>query len=44
MKRTLRAATLRHLSRHPAQLALALVGLALGVGTIVAVDIATASA
>ncbi len=44
MKRTLRAATVRHLLRHPAQLALALVGLALGVGTIVAVDIATASA
>ena len=44
MKRTLPAATLRHLLRHPAQLALALVGLALGVGTIVAVDIATASA
>jgi putative ABC transport system permease protein len=42
--RTLRAATVRHLWRHPAQLALALVGLALGVGTIVAVDIATASA
>jgi putative ABC transport system permease protein len=42
--RTLRAATVRHLLRHPAQLALALVGLALGVGTIVAVDIATASA
>jgi putative ABC transport system permease protein len=40
----LRAASLRHLWRHPAQLALALVGLALGVGTIVAVDIATASA
>ncbi len=44
MTRTLRAATVRHLLRHPAQLALALVGLALGVGTIVAVDIATASA
>jgi putative ABC transport system permease protein len=42
--RTLRAASLRHLLRHPAQLALALIGLALGVGTIVAVDIATASA
>ena len=42
--RTLRAASLRHLLRHPAQLALALLGLALGVGTIVAVDIATASA
>ena len=42
--RALRAASLRHLLRHPAQLALALVGLALGVGTIVAVDIATASA
>ena len=40
----LRAASLRHLWRHPAQLALALVGLALGVGTIVAVEIATASA
>jgi putative ABC transport system permease protein len=40
----LRAASLRHLLRHPAQLALALLGLALGVGTIVAVDIATASA
>ena len=44
MNRTLRAATVRHLLRHPAQLALALVGLTLGVGTIVAVDIATASA
>src|SRR6516164_5978236 len=42
--RTLRAASVRHLLRHPAQRALALVGLALGVGTIVAVDIATASA
>ena len=42
--RTLRAASVRHLLRHPAQLTLALVGLALGVGTIVAVDIATASA
>jgi putative ABC transport system permease protein len=42
--RTLRAASLRHLWRHPAQLLLALTGLALGVGTIVAVDIATASA
>ena len=40
----LRAASLRHLLRHPAQLTLALVGLALGVGTLVAVDIATASA
>jgi putative ABC transport system permease protein len=37
------AASFRHLLRHPAQLALALVGLSLGVGTIVAVDIATAS-
>ncbi|MBS0578426.1 MAG: FtsX-like permease family protein [Proteobacteria bacterium] len=44
MRRTLRAAALRHLWRHPAQLALALLGLSLGVGTIVAVDIATASA
>ena len=42
--KTLHAASLRHLLRHPAQLALALVGLALGVGTIVAVDVATASA
>ncbi|HEX4389176.1 MAG TPA: FtsX-like permease family protein [Steroidobacteraceae bacterium] len=42
--RTLAAASLRHLTRHPAQLALAFVGLTLGVGTIVAVDIATASA
>jgi len=41
--RTLWAASARHLLRHPAQLALALVGLALGVGTITAVDIATAS-
>lgn len=41
---TLRAASLRHLLRHPAQLALAVAGLALGVATIVAVDIATASA
>ena len=40
----LRAASLRHLLRHPAQLLLALVGLTLGVGTIVAVDVATASA
>jgi putative ABC transport system permease protein len=38
------AGSLRHLLRHPAQLALALVGLALGVATIAAVDIATASA
>jgi putative ABC transport system permease protein len=41
--RTLWAASARHLVRHPAQLALALIGLALGVATIVAVDIATAS-
>jgi putative ABC transport system permease protein len=40
----LRAASLRHLLRHPAQLALAFIGLTLGVGTIVAVDVATASA
>ncbi|HEX5206905.1 MAG TPA: FtsX-like permease family protein [Steroidobacteraceae bacterium] len=40
---TLWAASLRHLVRHPAQLALALVALAAGVATIVAVDIATAS-
>jgi putative ABC transport system permease protein len=37
------AASIRHLLRHPAQLALALVGLSLGVATIIAVDIATAS-
>lgn len=37
------AASLRHLLQHPAQLALALVGLALGVGTLTAVDIAIAS-
>jgi putative ABC transport system permease protein len=41
--RTLWAASVRHLLRHPAQLALALLGLALGVATIVSVDIATAS-
>jgi putative ABC transport system permease protein len=40
----LAAASLRHLLRHPAQLALALLGLTLGVGTMVAVDVATASA
>ena len=40
----LSAASLRHLWRHPAQLLLALLGLALGVGTIVAVDVATSSA
>jgi putative ABC transport system permease protein len=38
------AASWRHLLRHPAQGALALLGLALGVATIVAVDIATDSA
>jgi len=43
MMPTLRAASVRHLLRHPAQLALALIGLTLGVGTIVAVDVATAS-
>jgi putative ABC transport system permease protein len=40
---TLWAASVRHLLRHPAQLGLALLGLALGVATIIAVDIATAS-
>src|SRR5438132_715517 len=39
----LHQAGVRHLLRHPAQLALALVGLALGVGTIVAVEVATES-
>src|SRR5256884_3486039 len=43
MMPTLRAASVRHLLRHPAQLALALIGLTLGVGRIVAVDVATAS-
>ena len=38
------AANFRHLLRHPLQLLLALVGLALGVATIVAVDVATGSA
>jgi len=38
------AASIRHLLRHPAQLILALLGLSVGVGTIIAVDIATASA
>jgi putative ABC transport system permease protein len=42
--RALAAASARHLTRHPAQLLLALVGLTLGVATIVAVDIATRSA
>jgi putative ABC transport system permease protein len=42
--RTLWAASLKHLLRQPAQLALALLGLMLGVATITAVDIATASA
>jgi putative ABC transport system permease protein len=37
-------ASFRHLLRHPVQLLLALVGLALGVATIVAVDVATGSA
>src|ERR1700739_4163971 len=37
------AASVRHLLRHPAQLLLALLGLSVGVGTIIAVDIATAS-
>ncbi len=41
--RTLWASSLRYLLRHPAQLFLALVGLSVGVATIVAVDIATAS-
>ena len=38
------AAVLRHLLDHPAQLLLALAGLAVGVATIAAVDMATASA
>jgi putative ABC transport system permease protein len=42
--RLLARATLGHLARHPAQLLLALGGLTLGVATIVAVDVAVASA
>jgi putative ABC transport system permease protein len=42
--KALTTASLRHLVRHPAQLALALIGLTLGVATIVAIDVATASA
>ena len=42
--RMLWSASFRHLLRHPVQLLLALVGLALGVATIVAVDVATGSA
>jgi putative ABC transport system permease protein len=38
------SASFRHLLRHPVQLLLALLGLALGVATIVAVDVATGSA
>jgi len=41
--RLLWAASVRHLLHHPAQLTLALLGLSLGVATITAVDIATAS-
>jgi putative ABC transport system permease protein len=41
--RILWSASTRHLLRHPAQLVLALLGLSVGVGTIIAVDIATAS-
>ena len=41
---TLRSASTRHLLRHPLQLALAVGGLALGVATVTAVDLATASA
>ena len=40
----LRAASARHLLRHPLQLVLAVGGLALGVATVTAVDLATASA
>ena len=44
MSRALRAASFRHLLRHPAQLALALLGLTVGVATITAVDLATEGA
>src|SRR5260370_36826938 len=37
------AASIGHVLRHPAQVVLALVGLCVGVGTIIAVDIGTAS-
>ena len=43
MTRTMWAASVRHLWHRPSQLLLALVGLALGVATITAVDLATAS-
>lgn len=44
MRRTLWAASARYLIARPAQLLLALIGLALGVATMTAVDIATVSA
>ena len=44
MSRALRAASFRHLLQHPAQLALALLGLTVGVATITAVDLATEGA
>jgi len=40
----LRRSSLRHFVRHPMQLGLAIVGIALGVAIVVAVDVATASA
>ena len=43
MTRAVWRASARHLLRHPAQLALAVLGLALGVATITAVDLAIAS-
>ena len=44
MKITLWRASLRHLQRHPWQLALAILGIALGVAVVVAVDLANESA
>ncbi len=40
----LRRASLRHLTRHPAQLALLVLGVALGVAVVVAIDLANTSA
>ncbi len=44
MKPTLWRASVRHLQRHPWQLALAILGIALGVAVVVAVDLANESA
>ena len=44
MKRLLWKSSLRHLQRHPLQLALAILGVALGVAVVVGIDIANGSA